>query len=261
VSGSQAPALYDATVVHVRREGVRNRFRYGTFCWLVDLDAPPRLPAVLRPLARFEARDHLGDPQASIRANVDAFLAARGVDLAGGRVLMLANARTLGYCFNPISVFWCYRPDGALAAVIAEVHNTYGDRHAYLLRPDERGRDEADKALYVSPFHDVSGRYRIHVPEPAERMDVQIVYEREGHPPFYAGITGHRLAATPAKLLALSLRYPWAPLRVSALIYWQGIKLWAQGLKVVDRPKHPPQPGVQPPYDEHRETRKAGAGQ
>ena len=88
-------------------------------------------------LARFRARDHLGDPRASIRANLDRFLAARGVDLGGGRVTMLAHARVLGYVFNPLTVYWCHRPDGTLACVVAEVHNTYRQRHAYLLPADD----------------------------------------------------------------------------------------------------------------------------
>ena len=82
--------------------------------------------------------DHLGDPALDLRANVDAFLALHGVDLAGGRVLMLTNARSFGYVFNPLTVFWCYDRRGELVAVVAEVHNTYGDRHCYLLRPDAR---------------------------------------------------------------------------------------------------------------------------
>ena len=78
---------------------------------------------------------------------MDTFLAEHGIDLAGGRVLMAANARAFGYCFNPISVFWCFDRDGATGGVIVEVHNTYGGRHAYLVHPDERGRARVDKAL------------------------------------------------------------------------------------------------------------------
>ena len=76
----------------------------------------------------------------SIRRNLDRWLAAHGVDLHGGRVVMLAQARVLGYVFNPLTVYWCHGPDGALACVVAEVHNTYGERHCYLLRPDAAGR-------------------------------------------------------------------------------------------------------------------------
>ena len=76
---------------------------------------------------------------------------------------MLTTARTLGYVFNPITVFWAYDRAGDRTAVVAEVHNTYGGRHAYLLRPDRAGYAEADKALYVSPFYPADGRYQIHV--------------------------------------------------------------------------------------------------
>ena len=145
----QTPVLYDAVVGHTRRPvpgggPVANAFSYRVHMWLVDLDRLPTLPRGLGWLARFEARDHLGSPQRSLRANVDAFLSVHDIDLTGGRVLMLANARVAGYVFNPISVHWCYRASGELACIVAEVHNTYGERHAYLLRPDPAGRAEAD---------------------------------------------------------------------------------------------------------------------
>ena len=124
----------------MRTTPVRNAFRYRSYQWLVDLDALPPLPVLLRPFARFDARDHLGDPGRSLRENVDSYLADNGIDLRGGRIRMLANARVLGYVFNPLTVFWCHAPDGSLRCVIAEVHNTYGERHRYLLLTDERGR-------------------------------------------------------------------------------------------------------------------------
>ena len=99
VAGSAA--LYECRISHVRTAPLRNAFRYRGYQWLVDLDDLPRLPPWLRPLASFRARDHLGDPLRSIRANVDSYLAGRGIDLNGGRIVMLANARVLGYVFNP----------------------------------------------------------------------------------------------------------------------------------------------------------------
>ena len=134
----------------------------------------------LSPLARFSARDHLGDPRRGIRENLDRFLAARGVDLGGGRVLMLAHARVFGYVFNPLTVYWCHRADGTLACVVAEVHNTYGQRHAYLLHTDERGRAEVPKEFYVSPFYPVDGRYRMSLPEPGDRLALTMVLSRPG---------------------------------------------------------------------------------
>ena len=116
-------ALYPCEITHVRARPVRRAFRYRSYLWLVDLDDLPQVPLALRPFARFRSRDHLGDPASSIRANVDACLARHGISLAGGRVLMLGHAAVLGYVFNPLTVFWCHRAAGTLAAVIAEVQH------------------------------------------------------------------------------------------------------------------------------------------
>ena len=108
-------ALYECRITHVRTAPVRNEFTYRSYQWLVDLDQLPRPGPVLGVLAGFSARDHLGDPDRTIRANVDEFLRKHDIDLGGGRVLMLAHARVLGYVFNPLSVFWCHHADGTLA--------------------------------------------------------------------------------------------------------------------------------------------------
>ncbi len=168
VTGSRVvrAARYRTRITHGRTERVGHGFAYRHPMWLVDLDAVPVLPRGLRIIGSFDARDHLGDPLSSIRKNVDAFLGLHDLDVAGGHVLMLANAWSFGYTFNPLSVFWCYDRDGELVAVIAEVHNTYRERHCYLLRPDALGRAEADKAFYVSPFFAVDGRYEMTFTDP-----------------------------------------------------------------------------------------------
>ena len=112
-------------------------------CWFVDLDELPRHG----PLARFEARDHLGDPDRTLRENLDTYLADHGIDLAGGRITMLTNARSLGYVFNPLTLFWCHDPAGEIVCVVAEVHNTYSQRHRYLLHPDDAGARRHDQGL------------------------------------------------------------------------------------------------------------------
>ncbi|WP_232541508.1 DUF1365 domain-containing protein [Nocardia bovistercoris] len=214
---------------------MRHEFRYRSYSWLVDLDAMPALPWWLRPFARFEAADHLGDPTASLRRNVDDYLAEHGIDLRGGRVLMLANARVLGYVFNPLSLYWCRDASGTPTCVIAEVHNTYGSRHRYLLRPGDAGRAHTDKAFYVSPFNEVSGAYRMRVPEPDDRLRVSIVLS-DGGPVFAAAMTGRCRPATVPTILRAILAAPLAPLVVSARIRKQGVRLWLRGLSVVPRP-------------------------
>ena len=146
--------------------------------WMVDLDHVPAPRGPLRALLRFDAADHLGDPHATIRANVDAFLAEHG-EARPARVLLLANPRSLGHAFNPLSVFWCFDARGSLRAVVAEVQNTYGERHCYLLHPDDQGNAHAGKELYVSPFFPVDGRYEMQLTDPRETLDVAIALHRE----------------------------------------------------------------------------------
>ncbi|QFZ78198.1 DUF1365 family protein [Streptomyces fagopyri] len=151
------PALYPCTVSHVRTAPTRYALRHRTYMWLTDPDHPPRLPLPLRPLARFDPRDHFDGDQPTIRAGLDHFLAGHGVDLRGGSVTMLAHARVLGHVFNPLTLYWCHDPGGAPRCVVAEVHNTYGERHCYLLLPDDAGttREQRDDHATVAA-HDPS---------------------------------------------------------------------------------------------------------
>ncbi|MEU8135544.1 DUF1365 domain-containing protein [Streptodolium elevatio] len=232
---SAGTALYETEVVHVRREHFVRAFRNRGYTWLVDLDDPPELPWWLRPFVRFEARDHLGDPTRSIRANVDAWLAQEGVELDGGHVLMLANARVLGYVFNPLTLYWCHRRDGTLACVIAEVHNTYGQRHPYLLFPDATGRARAAKSFYVSPFLEVDGVYELHVPEPAARLDIAVTLRRDDRVAFTARWRGRRRPVGTRGLVRLLLRHPLMPHQVALGIRRHGIALWLRRVPVVAR--------------------------
>jgi DUF1365 family protein len=238
-------AIYRTAISHVRRTPLKNAFTYRSYSWFVDVDQLPRLPFLLRPLAVFRAADHLGDPDGSLRSNVERYLRTQGIEPDGGAIHMLASARVFGYVFNPLSIFWCYRTNGDLECVVAEVHNTYGERHCYLLKTDTAGRASVPKAFYVSPFNDVDGQYRMKLPAPGERLAVSIVLEREGHKPFVASMDGTRRPATLRNILAAAAAVPAAPLLVSALIRVQGITLWARRLPVVARPHHSAQEAVQ----------------
>ncbi|WP_307851082.1 DUF1365 domain-containing protein [Nocardiopsis sp. MG754419] len=237
---TRAPALYEATVAHARSSPLRYAFSHRTLYWFVDLDRLPRLSWPLRLLADFRAADHGSGRAATIRADLEDFLRCQGVEETGGRVFMLAHPRVLGHVFNPITVFWCHDADGDLRAVVAEVHNTYGDRHRYLLHPDARGRARVDKAMYVSPFNDVDGHYRLSLPEPDERLALTVALHRDGQPPFTASVRGRRRSLTFGTLLWLNLRRPLAPLVDAARIRFHGIRLYLRGLPVRERPVHRP---------------------
>jgi DUF1365 family protein len=237
--------LYECRVFHARLAPIRHAFAYRTYQWLVDLDDLPRPRGLLRLFAGFRAADHLGDPASTIRANVDRYLRARGVDLGGGQVLMLAHARVLGYVFNPLTVYWCHRPDGALECVIAEVHNTYGQRHCYLVRTDDRGRARVGKEFYVSPYHPVDGSYQMTLPRPAERLMVNVTLTRPNGHRLVASVRGTAVPATRRTLLRAVTRHPASTVMVSARIRWQGVILYARGLRPVSRPPRIRHEGVQ----------------
>jgi DUF1365 family protein len=239
------PALVVGHVWHRRRIPIRHEFRHRAYLWLVDLDELPRLPPWLRPLATFDARDHLGSGSAGIRPAVERFLADQGVVLGSGdRVVMLANARVLGYVFDPLTVFWCFAADGSLRCVVAEVHNTYGERHAYVLTPEADGTAEVGKEFFVSPFNDVSGRYTFRFVVSSERLSISITLNRDDRPVFAAGFGGRIRPATTAAVARTALVLPAMPQRASLLIRAHGIWLWLRRLPVQSRPVHQPPEGV-----------------
>jgi uncharacterized protein len=238
-------SIYRTTISHVRQTPLKNAFTYRSYSWFVDVDHLPRLPALLRPLAVFRAADHLGDPAASIRANVERYLRTQGIEPDAGPIHMLTSARVFGYVFNPLTLFWCYGINGELRCVVAEVHNTYGERHCYLLVTDEAGRARVAKDFYVSPFLAVDGEYRMHLPVPDERLSLAITLRQNGSMTFVASVAGVRTAATPRSLVRMVARRPLVTLRTSALIRRHGAALWLRRLPVIPRPRHAPQEGVQ----------------
>ena len=230
LSDRELLSRYDCRISHTRRTPLDHRFVYRSPMWLVDVDRVPALPRGLRLLNRFDVADHWAAGTPSLRAGLDAFLATQGL-APPARALVLTGARSFGHCFNPLSVWWCYDAAGRRQQIVAEVHNTYGGRHAYLLQPDDSGRDSVDKTFYVSPFFAAEGRYRMRIGEPGERLQVSIALEVAGTVPFTATLQGDRHRAGRWGLL----RHPLAQLRVAALIRFQGIRLWRRGLPVQPR--------------------------
>ncbi|TYL55063.1 DUF1365 family protein [Nocardioides sp. BGMRC 2183] len=239
---------YATTLTHTRRAPLRHRFTLRSRMWVVDLDDP----RALRPRAgwrrgTFEGRDHFTGEEVTVREGLDRFLAEAGLDLRGGRALMAAQPRALGHCFNPISVHWVWRAaDGPERgerpdATVVEVHNTYGDRHAYLLDVDADGRGAIDKAMYVSPFHGTDGHYQVRVPSPTRdlegRLQLAVTLDPGPQTPesgrFTAALTG-----TPAPEPRVAL----AGLRGAVSIHLHGVWLWLRRVPVQPRPTDHPAP-------------------
>ncbi|MDT9592848.1 DUF1365 family protein [Nocardioides zeae] len=240
-----AGTVYRTTVRHTRRRPWKRTFELTSRTWVVDVDDLPDHGRLAWAKGSFEARDHLGEPDRSIRANVEHLLDLQGIELdrdgRRGRILMAAQPRAFGYCFNPISVFWCFEAGASTAdvptAVVVEVHNTYGDRHAYVVHPDAQGRAQTPKAMYVSPFHGTDGTYRIAVPTPSAgahgRLDIAVTLDTDDGARFTATLAGR-----PEHRRTRVWRAAPEALRGSLLIRLHGVWLWARRLRIQPRPDH-----------------------
>jgi uncharacterized protein len=231
------PALYRTRITHLRRAPVHHYTEHRSYSWYVDVDHLPRLPPWLRPFARFDARDHFdGEPGDTLRQRIDALLADRGIDLRGGSITALLQAKVLGYVFNPLSLYWCHDSDGVLRHVLAEVHNTCGGRHTYLLPPDGGQAAMVMKKLYASAFNGVDGYYLVRAPRPDAELNVTISLHRENKPAFVATMRGSRRRASVGEVIRLQLVAPLAPLMARLGTRVQGITLWLRRVPLTPRP-------------------------
>ncbi|WP_307816474.1 DUF1365 domain-containing protein [Nocardioides limicola] len=233
------PALVVGSVSHRRQLPIHYAFTHRAYQWLVDVDQLPTLPVLLRPLARFDAADHLDRGRhGGIRGDLAQFLSGHGLTLsASDRVLMLANARVLGHVFDPLTVFWVLDQADAVRAVVFEVHNTYRQRHAYLLEVDAHGRARTPKAFPVSPFNDLSGQYAVRVRFGPEQIHLSVGLDRDGTRVLTATSGGRCVPATPRSLLRTVATHLLMTQRVTALIRLHGIRLWLRRLPVHPRPR------------------------
>lgn len=225
---------------HGRRGAVAHGFRYGVDYVMLDPDAPcAGLRRNRRGLVSHWDRDH-GNGRGA--ADIRAVLAQHQIPF-DGPIRLIAQPRVLGHVFNPVS-FWLIYHGADLRAVIAEVTNTFGDRHSYLcrhqdLRPITRSDVvEAQKMFHVSPFQDVAGRYRFRFDIRADRIGIWIDYQ-DGAGGVFASLTGRRQRLTRAAALGLCLRF--GSRRVWALIHWQALRLWWKGARYRPRPEPPKQ--------------------
>jgi len=237
-------ALYTGTVMHARKTPKENVFRYRVCFYLLDLDELPELDQRVR-LFGWNRRNvvslHDGD-----HLDVRAYLVGHGIE--ADRILLLTNLRVLGYVFNPVSFFYCYR-GGELACIVAEVSNTFGERLPYLLSPENRDTGERrlsyrhDKKLHVSPFFGLEQSYQWWFSEPGEQLDVRIDLREGASRPFFATLTGQRRPLTDASLAGALIRYPLMPLQVTVLIHLQAARLWLKRVPFFHKPPFVPGEG------------------
>ncbi|MBE0546583.1 MAG: DUF1365 domain-containing protein, partial [Rubrivivax sp.] len=245
-STGQTPLLGIGVVRHRRLRPTEHAFAYPTYFLLLPMRSLRAAPdATLRRnrsgLMSFHDRDH-GDGRADALAWLDELLAAEGVTGADGEVWLHPYPRVFGYVFKPVSFWYCHRSDGSLAALVAEVNNTFGERHCYLLAGPELafGRElVARKVFHVSPFCRVQGQYRFRFMRTADRTVARVDHDDDAGPLLQTSVSGQLQPLTRRSVRAAFFGLPMMTLGVIGRIHWQALQLWLKRVPLVSRPQPP----------------------
>lgn len=245
-----AARLYCGEVLHRRMAPAVHAFRQGVFFLRLRIDGPEQpLPALCSRnrwnLCGFYDADHGPRDGSPLEPWIRGVLARHGLACADGAIWLQTFPRVLGYVFNPVSFWLCHDRAGALRAVLAEVSNTFGEHHNYLVshadaRPIAAGDWlSARKVFHVSPFFPVSGEYRFRFADHPERCAFRIDYEDGQGNSLVTSISGAAQAATTGALLRAFFRYPWMTLGVVLRIHYHALRLWLKRVPFFAKPLPP----------------------
>ncbi len=246
---ARSSALYIGWVAHQRMRPQRHKLRYRMFSLLVDLDELPKLGNRLWFFShnRFNLfslydRDYGAKNRSTLRSYVDGHLKSSGLAARVSVIRLLTMPRVLGFSFNPLSVYYCYGPCGGLVALLYEVHNTFGERHGYLIpvaNSTQITRQSCGKKFYVSPFLSMTMRYEFIVEDPGEKLRMMIT-AREADDIVLTAIHGaRRVELCDSRLLRLFFTYPLLTVKVIAAIHWEALRIWVKGVRFHTRPPPP----------------------
>ncbi|NUN47536.1 MAG: DUF1365 domain-containing protein [Candidatus Brocadiae bacterium] len=248
------PGLYLGTLRHRRFHPRRHAFTYTLGMAFLDVDRIPELCAASPWVssnrfnwASFDDRDHVGDPGIPLRERLRASAAAAGLELPNGRIFLLTHLRYLGYCFNPVTFFYCYEGD-RLALVMAEINNTFGERAPAWMGPAQAlpGRPHSyrfPKTFHVSPFVSMNCVYRFSFVPPSDTLDVRVAEWEDGRFFFDATLQLTRRPWRHSEISSFLAQHPWMTAKVIGAIHWEALRLWLKRCPVWTHPRKLGQPG------------------
>lgn len=241
--------LYVGRVMHHRLRPKRHRFVYRVFTLLIDIDRLDDLDRRLRLLSvgrknlfSFHNDDHGPRDGTPLRPWIEAELERAGIRERPAQIRLLAMPRFLGYVFNPLSIYYCYRRDGRLFALVYEVKNTFGEQHPYIFAVPEQPatsglfHHSCHKNFYVSPFIESDAEYRFSLNDPKNDLDVRIAESIDAGALLIATLQGERRPLTDRQLLIQALKHPFLQQKVIASIHFEAFRLWLKGIRL--QPRH-----------------------
>ena len=242
------PLIGFGQVRHTRLRPATNAFAYGTFFLMLPMRSLAKFGSKALAVNRsgaisFHDQDH-GDgrriTEGGALAWLDALLLSEGIDDANGEVWLHCYPRIFGFTFKPLSFWYCHNLLGELRAIVAEVNNTFGERHCYLLDKPQWGVEQtANKVFHVSPFCSVEGQYRFRFMRTADRTVARIDHDNDLGPLIQTSVSGRLVALTKRSQWHALLRYPLMTLMVVARIHWQAFKLWRKKVRFFSKPTPP----------------------
>lgn len=232
--------LLEGTVRHRRARPFVYALEHDVYYVAIDLDELDAVADSLRLIGRnrrnvleFRDRDHLQPPAGDVRTGIHEHLRREGHDPTLWTITLVTNLRVLGYVFNPASFYLCRDHAGALRVVVVEVHNTHHERHLYTLVPSapEGFGAAMDKAFYVSPFIEMTGRYSVRVRDEPGRLRITINETQDGELLLHTSLDLVRHRLTDRALTRMLVRHPFVTHKTTAMIHWHALQLWRRGAR------------------------------
>ncbi|ATH07114.1 hypothetical protein BIY24_03920 [Halobacteriovorax marinus] len=234
--------LYYGEVTHHRTKESKHHFSYRMYTHLIDLDELEDVKRELPFYCKMRRKDYIGNPNKSIKSEVQRIVREKGGPIINGPVRMLTQIRLLGVCFNPVTFYYCFdKNDENLEVILAEIENTpWGERYSYLVKEitNRNGlmRKDFQKEFHVSPFFPMDINYNWSFSSPSEELKVNMISTQRGKTVFSANMNLKHAPFNKRELIKHHLKYPLITYKIIFGIYLQAFILWMKGVTFYSHP-------------------------